>query len=169
MRSSYRPLPGSGPPPRGLFVDRWGTLLELPKQGFLARFDPDRLIPGALDALFLPGLIGEIAKVESTCPVTGEAIYLTVTPEGVAEYSPPGAVLSITVPGISCCTDDSSSTDQVGPQSEACSHMVFFASGEAAAEWQKEHPGVAILRVEDAFRLANVNWIERNKKASAAE
>lgn len=119
----------------------------------------------ALDTLFLPGLIGQTAEVKSICPVTGEAIHLTVTPEGVTEYSPPDTVLSITVPGISCCTNDSSTNNKVGPESEACSQMHFFASPEAAAEWQQDHPGVAVLSVEEAFRLADANWIERNNKA----
>lgn len=52
MRPPYRPLPGSGPPPRGLFIDRWGTLLDLPRQGFLSRFEPECFVPDAVDALF---------------------------------------------------------------------------------------------------------------------
>lgn len=52
MRSPYRSLPGSGPAPRGLFVDRWGTLIQQPKKGFMARFDPAKLIPRTVDALF---------------------------------------------------------------------------------------------------------------------
>lgn len=52
MRLPYRPLPGSGPPPRGLFIDRWGTLLDPPQQGFSSRFDPSRLFANAVDAMF---------------------------------------------------------------------------------------------------------------------
>lgn len=58
MSSPYQPLPGSGPPPRGLFVDRWGTLLELPKQGFVSRLERAAFSPGALDALFRAGQRG---------------------------------------------------------------------------------------------------------------
>lgn len=56
--SPFAPLPGSGAPPRGLFVDRWGTLLVRPKQGFCTRFDRVEFIPGALDALFHAGQAG---------------------------------------------------------------------------------------------------------------
>ena len=42
MRSQYPQLPGSGHPARGLFIDRWGTLLELPEQGFVSRFEGTR-------------------------------------------------------------------------------------------------------------------------------
>lgn len=58
MRSPFRPLPGSGPPPRGLFIDRWGTLLELPTQGYAARFEPERLTSEALNLLFRAGQAG---------------------------------------------------------------------------------------------------------------
>jgi len=50
--SPFAPLPGTEPTVRGLFVDRWGTLLELPPKGFTARFDPEKILPGAVDALF---------------------------------------------------------------------------------------------------------------------
>ena len=63
----------------------------------------------ALDALFIPGLVGEPAEVESTCPVSGEAILLRVSPDGVCEYAPSGAVLSVLLPGASGL--------QVGPAS----------------------------------------------------
>ncbi|MCB9915415.1 MAG: HAD-IIIA family hydrolase [Planctomycetes bacterium] len=50
---SIRPaLPGTEPPTRGLFVDRWGTLLELPGKGFEAQFENAEFVPGAVDALF---------------------------------------------------------------------------------------------------------------------
>ena len=58
----------------------------------------------ALDALFLPGLLGETAEIQSICPTTGEEIRLTVSPEVEAEYSPPDTVLTIVVPGAAIGT-----------------------------------------------------------------
>lgn len=58
MHSPYPPLPGSVPPARGLFIDRWGTLLELPEKGFVESFEEARFTPGALDALFHAGQAG---------------------------------------------------------------------------------------------------------------
>ena len=58
MRSPFSPLPGAGPPARGLFIDRWGTLLELPQRGFVSRFENARFTPGALDAMFHAGQAG---------------------------------------------------------------------------------------------------------------
>jgi histidinol phosphatase-like enzyme len=46
------PLPGTGPEPHALFVDRWGTLLERPEAGFCERFADARFTPGAVDLLF---------------------------------------------------------------------------------------------------------------------
>lgn len=46
------PLPGTERRPRGLFVDRWGTLLEQPGRGYCTSFDPTVLLPGVVDGLF---------------------------------------------------------------------------------------------------------------------
>lgn len=51
MRSPYSPIPGSGPPARGLFIDRWGTLLAEPDK-IVRDFDEVEFTPGAIDALF---------------------------------------------------------------------------------------------------------------------
>ncbi len=53
----------------------------------------------ALDTLFIPGLLEEAAEVESTCPMSGAAVRLTVTPRGVKAVTPTDAVVSVVVPG----------------------------------------------------------------------
>ena len=64
------------------------------------RFDSQRLYAWcALDTLFIPGLVGRSATVESTCPTSGAPIRLTVTPEGVDAADPIGAVVSVVLPG----------------------------------------------------------------------
>ena len=55
----------------------------------------------ALDTLFIPGLLGEPADIESSCPASGEAIQLRISPDGACEYTPRGAVLSVFLPGAS--------------------------------------------------------------------
>tara|TARA_R110002126_G_scaffold10067_16_gene45129 strand:- start:854 stop:1507 length:654 start_codon:yes stop_codon:yes gene_type:complete len=52
MQSPYAPLPGSGLPVRALFVDRWGTLLERPEQGWTPDFHPNLVSGSAVDGLF---------------------------------------------------------------------------------------------------------------------
>jgi D-glycero-D-manno-heptose 1,7-bisphosphate phosphatase len=53
--SPFPPLPGTEQPVRGLFVDRWGTLLQGPPR---YAFDPERFVPGAVDALFRAQQVG---------------------------------------------------------------------------------------------------------------
>ena len=46
------PIPGTAPPARGLFIDRWGTLLELPSRGYRANLADTEFTPRALETLF---------------------------------------------------------------------------------------------------------------------
>ncbi len=50
--SPFAPLPGTERSVRGLFIDRWGTLLEQPPTRGSLRFDPGKIVPGAVTALF---------------------------------------------------------------------------------------------------------------------
>jgi alkylmercury lyase len=84
----------------------------------------------ALDTLFLPALLQQLARVESTCPATGAKIRLTVTPEGIATVDPPETVLSIVIPGV---TPNCEVGAKSGPQGPVCSTMHFFSSREAAS------------------------------------
>jgi len=116
----------------------------------------------ALDTIFLPGLLGETAVVESTCPVTGETIRLTITPDSVTHYSPAGIVLSIAVPGVSCNREKPvDEEDRAVKARESCQQMAFFSSRAAAEEWIEEYPGLVIFTVEEAWQLAKVHWIDR--------
>lgn len=65
----------------------------------------------ALDTLFIPGLLDRAADVRSLCAATGEEIRLRITPRGVETFEPPGAVLSVVLPGIGC------SLEETGPES----------------------------------------------------
>ena len=42
----------------------------------------------AWDTLFLPALLGQSARVESPCPITGTAVRLEVEPSGVRDVDP---------------------------------------------------------------------------------
>ena len=52
MAHLLAPLPGTRPPVRGLFVDRWGTLFRLPEKDFVHRWEQVQFIEGSVDALF---------------------------------------------------------------------------------------------------------------------
>ncbi len=55
----------------------------------------------SLDTLFIPGLLGESADIESTCPSSGEAIRLTVSPGRIEACEPSSTWLSVFLPGRS--------------------------------------------------------------------
>lgn len=116
----------------------------------------------SLDTLFLPGLLDQPAEVESTCPITGATIRLHVAPDAIDAYAPSTTALSVVLPGISC------SRDRTGPESSLCSQMFFFASRDAGQTWLREHRGVALLTVEEAFELARRHFIEPARRAVAA-
>jgi histidinol phosphatase-like enzyme len=54
----FAPIPGTIPAPRALFVDRWGTLLELPRLGYARTVSELCFLDGAIDALFRAGRAG---------------------------------------------------------------------------------------------------------------
>lgn len=116
----------------------------------------------SLDTLFLPAMLDAPAVVESACPVTGAMIRLHVTPVGIDAYAPHTTVLSVVLPGISC------SRDRTGPTSSVCSQMFFFACRDAAQTWVRDHGGVAVLTVEQAFELARRHFIEPARRALLA-
>ena len=62
-------------------------------------------------AVFIPGLLGEEAVVSSRCPTSGETVRVTVTPDGVENFSPSDAVVSVVLP------DGGHSPAQIGPAS----------------------------------------------------
>ncbi|MGH7408236.1 MAG: organomercurial lyase, partial [Candidatus Methylomirabilales bacterium] len=85
------------------------------------------------------------ARVESSCPVTGDRIRLTVTPEGVEQLDPAGAVMSFLTP------------EEVKFRENVilhfCHYVYFFSSPEAGSRWVSEHPGTFLLSVNDAYDL----------------
>ncbi len=96
----------------------------------------------AWDTLFLPALLDRTARVQSTCPVTGLPVSLTVTPHTVREVNPAGAVVSIVVP---------QSIDDI--RSTFCCHVMFLASPKAGRAWTATRPNSVLLSLEQAHEL----------------
>lgn len=96
----------------------------------------------ALDALMFPALIGRPARVTSPCASTGAPIRLTVTPEGVSNLDPAGAVISLVLPDASADVRGS-----------FCVKVNFFSSVAAARTWLSAHSGASVATVEEAFQL----------------
>lgn len=100
----------------------------------------------AWDSLFLPELIGETARVESPCPVTGQVVRLVVTPRAIIEREPAGAVMSFLTPEAARVQED--------VITHFCHFVHFFRSAEAGQQWASEHDGTFLLSIPDAFTLA---------------
>lgn len=99
----------------------------------------------APDTLIFPTVIGRTAHVESPCPTTGTIIRLTVDPAaGITELDPSTAVVSIVDPG---------QVDTHAVRATLCNPQHFFASADAARDWQSRYPGMTVLPVAQAHTL----------------
>ena len=58
MQPTRSHLPHTRQTPRGLFIDRWGTLLSSPKDDFVKHPDELEFLPGALDSLYHAARLG---------------------------------------------------------------------------------------------------------------
>ena len=111
----------------------------------------------AWDSLFLPVVLQQTAEVSSQCPVTGEVIQLTTTPQGVTSYQPASAVISIVIPQPT--TGGPASVEEIWMT--FCHHVHFFASPQAAQEWVAARgQEIAILTIEEAFELGRLTLSE---------
>ena len=132
----------------GRVVGFWGQALSIIEAEY--RFEVDGKTTYAwcaLDTLFIPKLIGKTVRVEAFDPVTGEPVSLVVSPDGVRDVVPAGAVISMVVP------DAPFGYDVI----EAfCSRVFFFASRATGAKWAGEHPGTTILSIDEAFNVGRI-------------
>jgi len=118
----------------GLVLDDRGTIQTVAGSGC------------ALDTLLFSMLTGHSTHVVSTCPATGKEIRLTVTPQGIEDLDPQGAVLSLRLPGPATNASNAGET--------ICVYGHFFVDREHASAWPDLHPEAVLLSVEDAARLA---------------
>ena len=101
----------------------------------------------AWDSLFIPGIIGKTARVESTDPVTNEKISLVVGPQGVKELEPAGTAVSFLAPSRAFDSDVIQSF---------CHFVHFFGSRKSGDRWSSKHRGTLLLSVEEAYELGQL-------------
>ncbi len=99
----------------------------------------------AWDTLFIPALLGQTAAVTSKSPETGEAIHLTVSPEGASSAGGTDVYVSFLEPD-----EEKLAEDVIGA---FCHYVFFFASLEEGQQWTTAHPGTYLLTLEQAFEL----------------
>ncbi len=98
----------------------------------------------AWDSLFIPELLGKTAEVESTCPVSGEIISLTVSPRRVKNFSPDSAVVSFLNPTTSF---------DMNVIAGFCHYVLFFNSEDSGNEWIANHKDTFLLTVDEAHEI----------------
>ncbi len=102
----------------------------------------------AWDSLFIPGILGRKAEVESPAPGSGARIRLTVAPNEVQHVEPQSAVMSFLLPSA-----ESFQADAVKAMASFCHLIFFFPDSESAAAWTSSRPDTSVLSVADAFDL----------------
>ena len=103
----------------------------------------------AWDSLFIPEILGRLARVTSQDPETRESVRLVVTPERVESVVPAEAVVSF----IRLETEVfSKSAENV--MENFCHYVFFFASRSSGERWTAKHPGTFLYPLNQAFTLA---------------
>ncbi|MGH9508386.1 MAG: organomercurial lyase [Terriglobales bacterium] len=112
----------------------------------------------AIDTLFLAPILQREAEVESTCPVTGAAIRLLVTPTEVQKLDPADVFLSLVAPGVTAGIVAECGPGLSGPEGAFCTDVHFLASRDAAQQWSARRSGSLVLPVDEAFDVAYEIW-----------
>ena len=114
------------------------------------------------DSLFLPIALGVETRIESRCPVSGQAISFLGSPEGFSDLQPPEAVMSMLTP------EEAGARIERGEDviQSLCHWLYFFASEEAAREWTSERPGTTTFPLEEGFELGR-RWIAHKWRIAA--
>jgi len=101
----------------------------------------------AWDSLFIPELLGKTAAVESSCPISGDTISLTVTPTRVENFSPAGAMVSFLSPATSF---------DMNIVAGFCYFILFFSSKENGNKWSANHNGTFLLTLDEAHEIGRL-------------
>lgn len=140
----------------GAVIGFWGLTAQ-PMTHRVTLAGRDRYTWCAWDALFIPELIGETAKVQSTTPVDNRDVRLRVSPEGATPLDPSVSPIyvSFRVPEA-----DEWEADVIA----TFCHHVHFLYEEEVKRWQSKNPGNVTLTLDDAFRagmLKNARQFKR--------
>ncbi len=102
----------------------------------------------ALDALTYPALLQVVASVESSCPVSGTPVTLSITPAGVHDLAPASAVVSLVIPEQGNACDRG--------RGSFCNQSLFFRSRRDALLWQASSPTARLLSVANAYQVGRL-------------
>ncbi len=148
---SGRVAPGVFRDGDGRVVGFWGLATPPMAHRFRAEGGKPMYAWCAIDPLLIVPVIGRSARVESSDPVTGEPIAMTVTPSGVRDVVPESAVMTFRVP-TGPLTEDVIAT--------FCDFVRNFASEETARQWiaGRGDASLVVLSVDDAAEVGRRAW-----------
>lgn len=141
--------PGVFRDPSGDVVGFWGLAIPEMAHRFHAHGGKPIHAWCALDPFLIVPVIGRAAQVESTDPVSGERITMTVTPDGIEDPQPSTAVVSLFVP------DKPFDHDVIAT---FCHHVLNFASPRSAEHWASKREGIVLLPAAAAFEVGLEAW-----------
>ena len=101
----------------------------------------------AFDALFLPGLLGIAAEIESLCPAGGGTIGIRLNAGRLERATPSDPVLSFVTPDHEALGKDL--------RGEFCCHVNFFANRDRFAMRAAGKVPMGAVSLPEALRLAN--------------
>lgn len=104
----------------------------------------------AWDSLFIPGILGREADVESPAPGSTVRVRLQVAPDRVKRVQPRSAVMSFLLPSA-----ETFQADALKAMASFCHYIFFFPDQETAAARTGSHAGTTVLSVSDAFELGH--------------
>lgn len=102
----------------------------------------------AWDSLFIPGILGLEAEVESPAPGSTARVRVSVAPDGVKRVQPRSAVMSFLLPSA-----QTFQADALKAMASFCHYIFFFPDREMAAAWTTSHPDTTVISLSDAFEL----------------
>jgi alkylmercury lyase len=102
----------------------------------------------APDIVWAALLVDTPIHAQAICPATGTLIRVDFTPDGVERVEPPSTVIAVISP-LAPQLQQLTSREQA--DADVCAQQPFFASAEAAADWQAQHPGGRIFPVREFF------------------
>ncbi len=128
----------------GDVVEIFGLSLNPTRHRFIVG-DQELYVWCAGDAISFAGALQQPVRIESTDPVSGDAIRLETTPEGVKSVEPESAVVSYVT-----------SVDPEDIRESFCNSVNFFTSPETAQQYLSTRPGLKMLTVRDVEEVNRV-------------
>lgn len=152
LRDHLADAPGIFYDDQGAIQGFWGLTAEPVSSHRLQVAGADLYTWCAWDALFIPELLGESARIVAKCAATGTPVTMDVHPDRLENVDPAETMVTMRVPA-----DAEFTADILG---SFCHHVFFFSSERTAIQWAGDRTDLLFLTVLEAFELGR----EKNRR-----